>query len=182
MGRAFGEGGVVLISVLVAIAAMTTANSSVFTGARTSYAFGSEVSRFRWLGHWHGVRRTPVNALLLQGAVALALVGLGTLDVPAIGLNRQGFETMVGYTAPVFWTFFLLTGVSLFVLRRKSPSLSRPFRVPLYPITPAIFCLSSGYLLYSSLAYTGPGALLGVGVLAVGGVLLLLQPAGSLDR
>ena len=43
------------------------------------------------------------------------------------------------YTAPVFWFFFLLAGVSLFVLRRKDPDTVRPFRVPPYPLTPRAF-------------------------------------------
>jgi len=44
--------------------------------------------------------------------------------------------------------------------------------VPFYPLLPLIFCASAAWLLYSSLAYTGVGALAGVGVLAAGGVLL----------
>jgi amino acid transporter len=85
---------------------------------------------------------------------------------------------MVEYTAPVFWLFFLLTGISLFVLRRRDPGTERPFRVPLYPLTPLVFCASSTYLLYSSLAYTGVGALVGVGVLAVGVILLFMTDGG----
>jgi APA family basic amino acid/polyamine antiporter len=167
MRLAYGDGGAVLISVLVAIAALTTANASVFTGARTSYALGCDVSRFRWLGTWHPRTGTPVNALVLQGAVALGLVLLGTA--------WRGFETMVEYTAPVFWLFFLLTGVAFFVLRRREPRIPRPFRVPLFPVTPLVFCGTCSYLLYSSLAYTGRGALVGVAVLAVGALLLLFQ-------
>jgi len=40
--------------------------------------------------------------------------------------------------------------------------------VPFYPLTPLVFCASSAYMLYSSLAYTKQGALFGVGVLAAG--------------
>jgi basic amino acid/polyamine antiporter, APA family len=61
----------------------------------------------------------------------------------------------------------------LFVLRRRDPDASRPFRVPLYPLLPLIFCATAAYLLYSSLAYTGTGALVGVAVLASGAVPLL---------
>lgn len=63
--------------------------------------------------------------------------------------------------------------MSLFVLRVREPRAPRAFRVPLYPVLPLLFCTTSAYLLYSSLAYTGVGALVGVAVLAVGGVLLL---------
>ena len=89
--------------------------------------------------------------------------------------TRKGFETMVEYTAPVFWLFFMLTGVALFVLRRREAATPRPFRVPLYPLTPVLFCATCAYLLYASLAYTGVGALVGVAVLAVGGVVLALS-------
>ena len=68
-----------------------------------------------------------------------------------------------------------MTGVAFFVLRRREPRIPRPFRVPLFPITPLVFCGTCSYLLYSSLAYTGRGALVGVAVLAVGGLLLLVQ-------
>jgi amino acid transporter len=129
-----------------------------------------------FLGRWHPATRTPVNALLAQGVVALALVGLGSL-------TRNGFETMVEYTAPVFWLFLFLTGIALVVLRRRDAARPRPFRVPFYPLTPLAFCATSGYLVYSSLAYTGLGALVGVGVLLAGGVILLVtggRPARAL--
>jgi len=77
----------------------------------------------------------------------------------------------------------LLTGVALFVLRQKEPNVERPFRVPLYPLTPILFCLTSAYLLYSSLAYTGFGALVGVGVVAAGALLLLIvKPASNVKK
>jgi basic amino acid/polyamine antiporter, APA family len=171
MRGAFGQRGATIISVLIAISALSTANGTIFTGARTSYAFGRDFPAFRSLGVWSPRTSTPVNALLVQGVIAIALIFLGLF-------TRRGFETIVEYTAPVFWLFILLTGLSVFVLRRKEPGVVRPFRVPFYPVTPLLFCLASSYLLYSSLAYTGIGALVGVAVLAVGGFLLLfVQPS-----
>jgi amino acid transporter len=167
MRRAVGEPGALIISVLIAVSALTSANATVITGARTNYALGRDFPPFAFLGRWNERQGTPINALIVQGAVALLLVGLGTW-------TRKGFGTIVEYTAPVFWLFFLLAGLSLFVLRRKEPEAMRPFRVPLYPLTPLIFCLTSAYLLYSSLAYTGVGALVGVAVLAAGALLLVM--------
>jgi APA family basic amino acid/polyamine antiporter len=165
MQRAFGEHGAQLVSLLVAVSALSSVNATIFTGARTSYALGRDFPPFSFLGRWRQGSSTPTNALLVQATVALALVLLGTV-------TRKGFETMVEYTAPVYWFFFLLTGVSLPVLRLKEPGASRPFRVPLYPVTPLLFCATSAYLLYSSLAYTGVGALVGLAVLGVGALLL----------
>ena len=170
--QTFGPRGARLAGSFIVIAALTSTNAAIFTGARSSYALGRDFGALAFLGRWHPATRTPVNALLAQGLVALALVGLGSL-------TRNGFETMVEYTAPVFWLFLFLTGVALVVLRHRDPARPRPFRVPLYPLTPLAFCVTSGYLVYSSLAYTGLGALVGVGVLLVGAFVLLLTGGGS---
>jgi amino acid transporter len=165
MGRAFGGFGAVAISVLVAISALTSANATIFTGARTSYAFGRDFPQFAFLGRWSAQGSTPRNALLAQGAVAMTLVFFGAW-------TRGGLSSIIDYTAPVFWFFFLCTGLSLFVLRLREPRTVRPFSVPLFPLTPILFCVAAAYLLYSSLAYAGNGSWVGVGVVAAGGVLL----------
>jgi amino acid transporter len=166
--RALGDGAARALSILVAVAALTSANATIFTGARTNYALGRDVRVLSALARWDPRSGTPRTALLAQAGVALALVVFGAVA-------RKGFETMVEYTAPVFWLFVLLVGISLFVLRKRDPATPRRFRVPLYPLTPALFVLAAGYLCYSSLAYTGVGALVGVAVLAAGGVVLLLE-------
>jgi amino acid transporter len=90
---------------------------------------------------------------------------------------------MVEYTAPVFWLFFLLVGISLFVLRRKEGAIVRPFRVPLYPLTPLIFCGVCLYMLYSSIMYTGTGGLIGLVVLLAGIPFVLFRKVSDrLDR
>jgi len=167
MRAAFGTGGAVAISVVVAVAALTSANATVLTGARSAYALGRDVPALGFLGRWDETSGSPRNALVAQGAIALALVATGAFA-------RDGFELAVEYTAPVFWFFFLLAGVALFVLRARAPDAARPFRVPFYPVLPLIFCGANAYLLWSSLAYTGWGALVGVAVLAAGALLLPL--------
>lgn len=163
-----GENGARFISLLIAVAVISTMNATIITGARSSYALGQDFAMFGMLGRWRMRSGTPRNALLVQGAIALLLILLGTG-------SRGGFETMVEYTSPVFWFFVLLVGCSLFVLRRREPATTRPFRVPLYPVTPLLFCAACGFMLYSSLAYVGRGTFFGVAVLLAG--LLLLQRA-----
>jgi len=167
MRRAFGEPGAVFISLLVAVATLGGINATIFTGARSNYALGQDFALFSFMGDWRNRSSTPTKAMLVQSGITLFLVLFGTL-------TRKGFETMVDYTAPVFWFFFLLSGVSLLVLRVREPHVLRPFRVPFYPLTPILFCLISGYLLYSSLAYTGVGAIAGVAVVLAGVPLLFL--------
>lgn len=166
MRQAIGQPGVIFISLLVAVAALTSLNATILTGARTNYALGKDFSLFTFLGRWQPHNSTPTNALLVQGAIALALVLLGSF-------TRKGFETMVDYTAPTFWFFFLLTTLSLIILRSREPQVTRPFRVPFYPLTPLLFCAICGYLLYSSLTLTNIGAFFGV-IVAIAGIPLLL--------
>jgi amino acid transporter len=161
MRQAMGDYGAAFISLLIAIAALSTMNATIITGARSTYALGADYPIFGFLGRWREEASTPANAIWLQGLIALGLVGFGAFA-------RSGFATMVEYTAPVFWFFFLLGGLSLFILRRKDPGTERPFRVPLYPVTPILFCLVCAYMLHSSLMYTGKGALIGVAVLLLG--------------
>ena len=170
--QAWGSAGAQLISIMIAVSALTSINATVIVGARSNYALGCDWPLFGFLGQWNGRTGSPTQALLAQGGVSLALIALGTY-------TRKGFETMVDYTAPVFWLFFLLTGIALFVLRAREPDAERPFRVPLYPLLPLGFCASSAWLLYSSLAYTRLGALVGVAVLAAGLPLLWLAGRGK---
>ena len=164
-----------LIGLMVAIAALTSANATLFTGARTNYALGRDFAVFAPLGRWNAQAGAPINAFIIQGFISLALVGLRIW-------TREGIQTIVDYVTPVFWLFLFLVGVSVFVLRRKYPDAERPFRVPLYPLTPIVFCLTCLYLLYSSLTYALAdenkrwGAYVGLGVLLFGVLLLLASP------
>lgn len=174
MRAAFGPTGATLIAVFVCGAAISTLNATIFTGARVYYALGRDLPGLKFFGIWDAKGENPANAFALQGAIALALVVLGAF-------TRDGFKTMVEYTSPVFWFFMILVGISLFIFRRREPDRVLGYRVPLYPVTPIVFILTCIYLLYSSLEYTGIGALVGVGVLVAGTPLLLLnrKPQGA---
>lgn len=162
-----GETGALILSLIVVAAALSTLNGTIFTGARVYYAMARDLSVLPQVGQWDDRGGTPANGLLLQGTVALGLVGMGAA-------TRDGFQSMVDYTAPVFWSFLFLVGLALIVLRWREPGRTLPFRVPLYPLTPILFCLTCLFMLYASLAYTGIGALIGLAVIAAGAPLLLL--------
>ena len=141
-----GPWGERAISVFVAIATLTSINATLIVGARANYALGRDWPALQFLGYWQPAKGSPTAAYLTQGVIALALVGFGALQ-------SDGFEAMVEFTAPVFWAFLFMVGLSLFVLRVRDRNQHRPFRVPLYPFTPLLFCVSCAYLTYSSLSY-----------------------------
>jgi APA family basic amino acid/polyamine antiporter len=170
-----GPTGATVISVMIAIAALTSMNATMIVGARTNYAIGQDWPILAAIARWDGGRNTPVNALRLQCLAALLLVAVGAW-------SGSGFRSMVEFTAPVFWLFFLLSGLSLFVLRVREPGTERPFKVPLYPLLPMLFCAMCAYMLWASLSYVYSQSLgglnaawIGIAVLAVGGVLLLFM-------
>ena len=140
-----GDRGAVVLALIVCVSVLTTINAAIFTGARTNYALGRDFHFLRALGQWRESGSTPANALLLQGVITLILVG-------ASALTPDGFNAMVAYTSPVFWTFFLLTGLTLFVFRFRNET-AGTFKVPLYPVVPVAFVLTCAYMLYSSINY-----------------------------
>ncbi len=163
MAAAMGTLGSVFVSVLTAIAALGTTNATIFTGSRAIHALGANHPSLRRLGTHHVRWGTPTTAFALQGAVALSLVLVsGMLGEK----GRHGFEVAVEYTAPAFWTFILL--VALVAVSKAIHTVRR--RILALPLLVAslIFLGMCGYMLYSSLAYTGIGALLGAGIVVLG--------------
>jgi APA family basic amino acid/polyamine antiporter len=160
-----GDAAATVVTLIIVVAALGNMNATIMTGARTSYALGRDFPMFAPLGRWRSGREAPATALVVQGMMTLALVAFGAWQ-------RDGFRAMVDYTTPVFWLFFLLTGVSLIVLRLRDPSADRPFRTPLFPLLPLLFCGVCAYMLYSGIAYAlanaGGGTLISLAVLALG--------------
>jgi amino acid transporter len=179
-----GDWGRSIISGLVMVSALGAINGLILTGSRVYASLGADHSLFARLSRWDVQRGAPATALVVQGLIALLLVlAVGTaagrqlIDATLQLLGRRalpweeyfgGFETLVSGTAPVFWGFFLLTGISLFVLRIRDRQRPRPFTTPFFPLPPIIFCGMCGYMLYSSLTYAKGLAILGLLPLAVG--------------
>ena len=92
---AWGSAGEKLIAVMIAIAALTSVNGSIIVGARSNYALGRDFPLLSALGRWDEESGTPRQAMLVQGAIALALVGLGAIQ-------KSGFKGLVEYSLPVF--------------------------------------------------------------------------------
>ena len=146
LGFAFGPWAQKALGLFVAIAALTSINATMFVGARTNFAVGSDWKALRKLGQWQLDIGSPKQALLLQALISISLIALGTQEA-------DGFSAMVEFTAPVFWGFLFMVGLALLWLRQSDPNTTRPFKVPLYPVLPLIFCAACAWLTYSSITY-----------------------------
>lgn len=156
------------VAVIICISALGAVNGLIFTGARISYAMGTGHRLFQVLGRWHPKLGTPIAALVAQGILSLCIV-----------LLAGSFIETILYSAPAVWLFFLATGISLFRLRAEAESIERPFKAPLYPLVPVIFCLACAFMLYSSVTYALQqkpiGLLVLTGAMSLGAVLFIGQ-------
>jgi amino acid transporter len=146
LGLAFGPWAHKALGLFVAIAALTSINATMIVGARTNFAVGRDWNALRQLGQWQLQVGSPRKALWMQAIISIALILLGTQEA-------DGFSAMVEFTAPVFWGFLFLVGLSVIWLRQTDGQTDRPFKVPLYPLLPLIFCGACAWLTYSSITY-----------------------------
>jgi amino acid transporter len=172
------------MSILVMVSALGAINGLIFTGSRVYSTLGGDYGLFAWLGKWNPRFGSPLGALLTQAVITLAMIGAVGTEVGRNTLNDGlqraglpplpwsdydgGFGTLVAGSAPVFWGFFLLSGLSLFALRERDPNIERPFKVPLFPLLPIIFCGTCFYMLYAAIDYAKMLALIGALPLIVG--------------
>ena len=131
-----------IISIIICISALGAVNGLIFTGARISYALGAEHRSFHFIGTWSERFGTPVMSLIFQGCISLAIL-----------LIAGSFIDTILYSAPVVWLFFLGTGISVFVLRRKEPHIERPYKITGFPLPALIFCAACIFMFYGSFTY-----------------------------
>jgi ethanolamine permease len=107
------------------------------------------------LAYLHPRRRTPIFAVILPALAGLGVVASGATD-QAITLSALGAALL-----------YILSMVSLLVLRRRAPELERPYRAPGYPLLP-IVALGLAGLCLGAILYSAPMlGLAGAGIYAL---------------
>jgi len=160
--RVFGDWGTAVVLAVVSASILTSINATMVVGARATASMAEEWAKLDRLSRWREARGTPIPALVFQSAVSLILVAFASV-------SHGAFAALVEFTAPVYWGFLCLVGVSLLLLRRRFAQ-AQGFVLPLGPALPLVFILSSAYLTYSSLSYAESqgNAWVSVAVVAVG--------------
>ena len=121
-----GAAGVAFVSVAVMISTFGTLNGSVMTGSRVLFAMADDGLLFKPIASVDQKFQTPSVAIALERGLGVVFVLLGTFE--------QLADTFVTAIVP----FYALAVGSVFVFRRR-PDYHPPFRVPGYPVVPAIF-------------------------------------------
>ena len=164
LAQAFGSFAQWPIILIVLAAVITSINATILVGGRTTFAAAKDWPGLNRLAVWDDKHAIPKRAIIAQSLMALLLVGLGAA-------TRDGFVTLVDYTAPVFWLFIAMSGLSVIILRHKAPDVERPYLTPLYPVLPLLFAASAVFVLWSSIVYVKIGAVVGLAVLSFGAVI-----------
>ena len=132
-----GALGASIVSAGMALSMLVTLNGTTMSGARVPFAAARDGYFFPGVAKVHPRYLTPSVAILLQLALAVALLLVG-----------QNFRQL--FTLAIFaeWLFYMITASTVFIFRRREPDAVRPYRVWGYPIVPALFVLASAILLY----------------------------------
>src|SRR4029079_864478 len=139
MRHASGAMGSSVVSIAAMISIFAALNGSILSGSRGPYARARAGYFSRSIARVHPRFHTPGPSILLLGCWSSLLL-----------LSGQFREL---YTLVIFpsWILYGMTAAAVMVLRGKSLSRPRPYRVWGYPIVPIVFVLVSVALLYSTL-------------------------------
>jgi len=152
----YGPAAGQLIAVVILVSMFSAANGLTLTAPRMYYAMSRDGVFFQKLGEVHPRFGTPAFAILAGSMWAAILAATGT------------FEQLLTYVVFSGWIFYGLGALSIFVFRRREPDAPRPFRVPGYPVTPALFVAAASAIVLNTL-FTQPGrALVGIAVVLSG--------------
>ena len=121
--------GVTLMGIAGLVATLTSVNSSMLSATRESFTLSrdgvwpiglSRLNRFR----------APFMAIIFIGTISALIAVIGVVDF-------LSFITSAGY---LFVLFF--SNIAMIRLRKKFPAINRPFKAPLFPLTPIIASLT----------------------------------------
>lgn len=134
-----GDSGVQILSFVFLISTLGAMNGSILTSARVPYAMAKDQLFIRFLAKLSPRTHVPVRAIWFQSGLAMVMALSGT------------FDQLTNYVVFSAWIFYGFTGITLFVFRKKKPDLKRDFKVPGYPLVPALFVGMSLLLVMNTL-------------------------------
>ncbi len=139
-----GPLGVVIVTVAGIVAALSSVNTSTMAHSRVAYALARDGYFPKGFFSVHKRFCTPFIAVLLGSAFTAMFAATGIVNFVAYATD---FGFIIG---------FIFVNLSLIRLRKIQPNLHRPFKVPLYPLTPILGIATSLMLIF----FLEPGTLL----------------------
>lgn len=136
--RVMGTPGVTFVSIVVMISTFGTLSAVMITGPRIIFATAAEGMLFKPLAKVHPRYGTPYVSIATVTTIGVVFVLMGS------------FEQLADAFVTAIVPFYAMAVASIYVLRKRA-DYSPSFRVPLYPVVPALFVLSTTYLLLNAI-------------------------------
>ncbi len=144
------------VALTILISVFSAANSVVLTSSRVYYAMAKDGLFFERLARIHPRFKTPAFSVIATAIWSAILAASGR------------FEQLLTYVIFVGWIFYAIGAASVFVYRIQRPDEKRPYKVPGYPWTPAVFILA-GVAMTANTIITQPiRAAVGLGIVLAG--------------
>jgi len=157
MLRSAGPLGAGLVSAAMALSMLVTLNGTVLSGARIPYAAARDGLFFRGMAAVHPRFRSPSTSLIVQGLLATALL-----------LFSGRFQALFELAIFAEWLIYMLAASTVFVFRRRAGEAPSPYRMPGYPLVPALFVLAAGAVLVYTYASNLRNSLVGTALILSG--------------
>src|SRR6185436_2774037 len=139
----FGGAGGAVVSAIVMLSCFGTLTGSMMTGPRIFFAMADRGLFFQSIARVSPRFQSPSVAVWLDTALGVVYVLL------------NDFQQLADKFILSIWPFYALAVGAVFVLRRRSPDLLRPYRTWGYPVVPALFLLASIAMVVNAL-WTDP--------------------------
>ncbi len=166
--------GATLMAIAIMISTFGCVNSLVMAGARAYYAMARDRLFFPRAGTLNSAS-VPGHSLWMQGAWSAALVLPRTFN-SATGAYGNLYGNLLDYVISAALIFYILTIAAVFRMRVKRPNAERPYRVPGYPLVPALYILGAAIVLVILFAYRPATTWPGLIIVLVGGALYAALP------
>lgn len=152
-----GGTGALFVAVLVILSSTGSINGTIMAATRVYYAMARDRLFFRWLDHIHPKFRTPTRAIIAHCFWAIVIL-----------LVRGTFKSIAAGMVFVLLIFYSLSAVALFKLRAKEEGEAGAFRVPLFPVIPAVFLAGMATLLVLRIIFDLRSSLIDLAFVASG--------------
>ncbi len=169
----FGPAGRTFIAVGIALSTVGFLNLAICANARVYQAMARDRIFFDAFARLHPRFRTPVVALVAQGAWAVVLVLSGT------------YGELLDYVVFGDWIFFGLTAATLFYFRRRDAlaGTARPeFVTPAWQLSVILFVAAAIYVVAGSVIASPGNALRGAALILLGVPLYLWRRRAGLEH
>jgi basic amino acid/polyamine antiporter, APA family len=164
----FGEFGGRIVSAMICIGLVSSISAMMWIGPRVMMTMGEDIPMLRVFAR-RSTNGAPAYAILFQ------------LVVASLMLFSRSFEAVLDLIqfSLLFCSFF--TVLSVIRLRITRPDLPRPYRAWGYPITPVVFLLVTGFMMYYLLTERPVQALLSI-LIMISGLLIYAVFRKRADR